>query len=334
MITMLDIARLAGVSTSTVSRVLTGNVNVAQATADKVRAVIAEHDFQRNPIAQNLRNGRNSTVALLVGDIEQSVYVSLTKLLQQRLGELGLDVMLYNLGHSESRLVEFLYRALALRLHGVILATPDSLTRNAKLRAALQELKQGRIPVLSVGQDLDTLGVPSVIYDEFTALRESVGHLLDTRGSAVAYLGRVKGSAVGTARLAGYTQAHKERGLPVDRKYIWDIAFRHHAGYEAITKAIGAGLRIQAIQAGSDELALGAMAALHDNHVRVPEDIAVVGLGDIEWASYVRPSISTLSAHPDTVAERIKQVFGALARGEALPETLPIPRTFIARQSG
>jgi DNA-binding LacI/PurR family transcriptional regulator len=334
MITMLDIARLAGVSTSTVSRVLTGNVNVAQATADKVRAVIAEHDFQRNPIAQNLRNGRNSTVALLVGDIEQSVYVSLTKLLQQRLGELGLDVMLYNLGHSEDRLTEFLHRAVALRLHGVVIASPDSLPRNTKLRPALAQLRQTNTPVLSVGQDMGWLGVPSVIYDETTALSLSVGHLLDTRGGTVAYLGRIKGSAVGAARLAGYVQAHEERGLAVDRQYIWDIAFRHHAGYEAITKAIAAGLRLQAIQAGSDELALGAIAALRDNAIRVPEDIAVVGLGDIEWASYVRPSISTLSAHPDIIAERIKQVFAALARGEQAPDAGPISRHFIARQSG
>jgi DNA-binding LacI/PurR family transcriptional regulator len=332
MVTMVDIARMAGVSPATVSRVLTGSAMVNAETRAKVMAVIEAHDFKRNPMAQGLRSGRGTSVAMLVGDIEQSNYSALTRFTQEGLAELGLDLLLYNLGHCEKRLIQFLERAPAMRLRGIVIASPDAVRESRALKNALATLTQEGIALVAIGQQLGRLGIPSIVYDETAAVESSVAYLIAANHAPVAYLGRIEGSAPGTERFAGYSAAHRTAKLRIHKRLVWDVAYRHRAGYDAVAKALDEGLEFRAIQAGSDELALGAIAALRDRGRRTPEDVAVVGLGDIEWGQYVRPALSTLSTHPEDVALRVREL---LERGaaQAPAEWTPLQRTLIKRAS-
>lgn len=332
MVTMVDIARMAGVSPATVSRVLTGSASVNAETRAKVMAVIETHDFKRNPMAQSLRSGRGTSVAMLVGDIEQSNYSALTRCTQEGLAQLGLDLLLYNLGHSETRLIQFLERAPAMRLRGIVIASPDAVRESRALKNALTTLKAEGIALVAIGQQLGRLGIASIVYEESAAVESSVAYLISGERTPVAYLGRIQGSAPGTERFAGYAAAHRAAKLRIRRRLVWDVAYRHRAGYDAVAKALDEGLDFRAIQAGSDELALGAIAALRDRGLRTPQDVAVVGLGDIEWGQYVRPALSTLSTHPQEVAARVR---GLLERdGAPAPEALPpLRRTLIKRES-
>jgi DNA-binding LacI/PurR family transcriptional regulator len=332
MVTMVDIARIAGVSPATVSRVLTGSAAVADGTRTKVMAVIEAHGFRRNPLAQGLRSGRGTSVAMLVGDIEQSNYSALTRFTQEGLAALGLDLLVYNLGHSEKRLLEFLARAPAMGLRGIVIASPDALRQGRALKSALATLAGNGIALVAIGQQLARFGIASVVYDEAAAVAQSVGYLLATDRAPVAYLGRIDGSATGTERFGGYCAAHAAAGQKVRKRRVWDVAYRHRAGYDAVCRALDAAIPFRAIQAGSDELALGAIAALRDRALHIPGDVAVVGLGDIEWGQYVRPALTTLSTHPEQVAERIARLF-ARAEGDPMPRWSPLERTLLRRES-
>jgi DNA-binding LacI/PurR family transcriptional regulator len=330
--TVIDVARIAGVSSATVSRVLSGHGPVSTEMRDHVLAVVRQLDFHPNHMAQGLRRGHNATVALLVGDIEQNHFSATTKHIQSALTGIGLDLLLYNLGHSEDRLYEILDRAIGMRLRGVIIASSDRIP----IRKALplfRNLERRGVVVICVGQSLDGVGIPSIVHEERLAARRSVEFLIREGRKAIAYIGRIDGSVLGTQRVAGYRDALRAAGLKAKKELVWDVAFRYSAGREAVRDALQRGIEIDGIQAGSDELAMGALSVLHDNQIRVPEDVAVVGFGDVVWSDFLRPTLTTLSSHPELEAQSVIDIFHRIERGEPAPPLVTISREFVRRQS-
>ncbi|SLN46086.1 LacI family DNA-binding transcriptional regulator [Oceanibacterium hippocampi] len=329
---ILDVAKRAGVSSATVSRVLSGRGVVTQETRSKVMAAISELGFQPNHMAQGLRRGRSNTVALLVGDIEQGVYASLTKHVQPALEAIGLDLLLYNLGHSASRLANILARADAMRLHGIIVATSDQLNEEA-IETLSTRVRDNALPVIAVGLSLQRHGIPSIIYDDRRATRTSTEFLLQTYPGPAAYLGRIRGSASGSERYRGYCDAHAERGIVLDERLVWDSAYRYKAGFESVERALRDGIVFRSLQTGSDELALGAMAAVRAHGLRIPADIAVVGIGDMESAGYLSPPLTTHGGFPDVVAQTIADLLEDFRLHRPVEMVTMLERPFVKRVS-
>ena len=318
MATVLDVARQAGVSIATVSRVLNGRVPDGSPTRERVLAAAQALDYQPNRMAQGLRRGRGNTVALVVGDIEQNIYSSLTKHIQAELDGIGLDLMLYNMDHNPGRLRSMLELAPSMGLRGLALATTDKLPRD-ELTRALRGLQQRGIAVVSIGQRLDRAGIPSVVHEEAAASERAAAWLLAEGRTPVAYIGRIKGSAIGTERYRGYLAAMTASGLPVRPELVRDVSYRYSAGYSGMQQLLEAGMRSGAVQTGSDEIALGVMAALHDRGLAVPDDIAVVGFGDISWGEHVRPALTSISVNHAAVGRALC----GLLQAEA-PERAPL----------
>lgn len=305
---MMDVARAAGVSTATVSRVLNGTDVVSKKMRSRVLAAIDELGFNLNPIAQGLRKGHSNTVALLVSDIEQAHFSAMTKQVQGSLESLGLDLLLFNVEHSAQRLDSFLHRVLTMRLKGVIVALSDKLGKT--VMTTLRQLADHGVTVVSIGQNLSDYKIASVVQTEREATAASVLYLLNQGRKHIAYLGRIKGSAIGTERYEGYKEALSKAGL-FDPALTWDVAYRFSAGRLAIEQAFDAGLIFDGVQAGSDEMAIGAIAALTDRHINVPADVAVIGFGGIEMGAHVRPALTTISSHPEDVGIHVANLFAS-----------------------
>ena len=329
MATVIDVARHAGVSSATVSRVLNGSMTVSSEMRDRVNAAVKRLAFRPNPMAQGLRRGQTRTVALLVGDIAQTHFAELTMQLQAALEETGIDLLLYNLGHSANRLSEFLVRSVSMRLRGVVIALSDNISRaTAPLFANLEE---NGIQVVSIGQDLSRYGIPSIVHEERAAAHRSVSYLLAKGHKRIAYVGRIKGSAVGTERFRGY-QAALVRADAFREELVWDMAYRYAAGRDAVSRAMDSGLRFTALQAGSDEIAMGALAALHDRGREVPGDVSIVGFGDVQMGAYLRPALTTLSSHPELAARHVCSIFKGNGGGGS-PELTVLERALVQRES-
>ena len=326
--TVTDVARRAGVSLATVSRVLNGSAVVSPELRDKVSAAVQALEYRPNLMAQGLRKGHGNTIALLVGDIAQRHFAELTMHVQSSLEEIGASLMLYNLGHSAGRLKDFLVRAPSMRLRGIVLALSD--TVSPSLAPLIAEARQSGVTVASIGQDLTRLGIASIVHEERAACQRSVERLLAMGHTRIAYVGRVKGSAVGNERLRGYRAAMKAAGV-FDDALVFDLAFRYAAGHDAIVRALDAGIALTAVQGGSDEIAAGAIAALRDRGLRVPEDVAIVGFGDIEMGAYLRPALTTLSSHPTLAARHLRELFDAKAPAPA--GLVVLPRSLVLRGS-
>ena len=305
MITVLDVARHAGVSPATVSRVLNGNATVNRESRERVTASIAELRYSPNPMARGLRRGQSDTVALVVGDIAQTHFAELTMQVQGALEAKRLDLMLINLGHRSERLGDLFGRVAKMRLRGIVVALSDQLS--SAVRPELARLAAG-LRVVSVGQDLSRQGIPSIVHDERAAARQAVEYLLSKGHRRIAYVGRIRGSAIGTERCRGYRDALEAAGH-FDPVLVWDEAFRYAAGERAVHKAIDAGVCFTAIQAASDEIAIGAMAALKDRDRKVPGDVAIVGFGGTTMGAYTRPGLTTVSSHAEQAAMHVATLF-------------------------
>jgi len=329
MATVQEVARRAGVSLATVSRVQNGNTTVAAEIRERVHAAIIELGYRPNPMAQGLRKGRSNTVALVVGDLAQRHLFELTVNVQVALEDEGMDLLLFNQGHSSARLNDFLARAPTMALRGIVVATSDALP--ARVAPLLERIKAAGCTVLAVGQNLTHLGIPSVVYDEGEATTRSVQYLLEKGHRRIAYIGRIKGSAVGTERFKGYKAAMDAAGA-FDPALVWDRTYRYAAGHDAVVQALDQGIAFTAIQAGSDEIAAGAMAALHDRGVHVPADVALVGFGDIELGSYLRPALTTVSSNAPLAA---RYVTGLLTheQGDGSAPLTTITRSLVKRDS-
>jgi DNA-binding LacI/PurR family transcriptional regulator len=308
-----DVARQAGVSAATVSRILNGSEGFAEATRERVREAARSLGFQPDAAARSLRRGQGDSIALLVGDIEQGVYAGLTRHMQQALEAMGLDLLVYDLAHNEARLRRFLERAPARRLRGIVLATTDTLPDDCI--ALLRNLAAQQVQVIALRQRLDHHGIASIVQDERAAASVATKALLEQGKSPIAFLGRITGSLMGAERCGGYRDALEQAGIAADTALTWDASYRYRAGYAATSQALERGLQFTGILAASDELALGAIAALHDAGRRVPEDAAVIGFGDADWGAFQRPALTTMSEHPEELAAIVRDMLAGTYTG-------------------
>ena len=331
MVSLVSVASHARVSPATVSRVLAGRVPVAAETRAKVLKAIEALGYRPNEVARSLRVGRGRSVALVTGDIEQGVYAALAKHVQGELEALGLDLVLFNLGHREDRLRHFLERAPSLGLRGVLLSSPHVMDMR-ELEPAIGTASKNGIAILSVSQDLSAHGIASIVHDDRGGAATATRHLLVQGRPTLAFVGRIASSAVGRARFDGFRDALAEAGHQVDPALVWDIShgYRADAGYHAASEALARGLRFQGLVAASDELALGGMAALADRGLAVPADVACIGFGGLAWGTFVRPALTTVSLDAAGIARAVGSFFKE--DGQAANRQL-VATSLVVRQS-
>jgi DNA-binding LacI/PurR family transcriptional regulator len=334
MVSVVAVARRAGVSPATVSRVLGGHVPVTAETKARVLEAIDQLGYRPNEIARTLRAGRGRAVGLVIGDIEQGINAALAKNVQKELESQGLDLLLFDLGHRQDRLRDILERAPSLGLRGLLLSSPRIMDMQA-LAPAIQAATDRGIDVLSVSQDLGSHGIPSIVHDNTGGAAAAVAHLVTRRHTPVAFVARIATSAVGQARFDGYRDALIARGQPFDPSLVWDVpeGFRADAGYRAASDALDRGLRFRSILAASDELALGCMAAAADRGLSIPADIAFIGFGGLGLGAFARPSITTVALDVDALARTVRTHFETGRSNTRSVHRHLVPTRLILRQS-
>jgi DNA-binding LacI/PurR family transcriptional regulator len=334
MVSVVAVASHAKVSPATVSRVLAGRVPVASETRARVLKAIEQLGYRPNEVARSLRAGRGRSVALVTGDIEQGIYATLARHVQGELEALGLDLVLFNLGHRQDRLRHFLERAPSLGLRGILLSSPHVMDM-AELAPVMGAAAKSGIEIVSVSQDLSRYGFPSIIHDDAGGAATATAHLVARHRTPVAFVGRIATSAIGRARYEGYRKALKAHGQKVDPELVWDISqgYRADAGYQAMSEALAKGLRFRAVVAASDELALGCMAAAADRGFAIPDDMAIVGFGGLAWVGFARPAMTTVALDAGAIARAVGDFFKARESGAQPGKRRLIPANLVLRQS-
>ncbi|MEV8310115.1 LacI family DNA-binding transcriptional regulator [Streptomyces flavidovirens] len=275
-----DVARLAGVSVGTVSNVINRPESVTEETRARVLATIDQLGYVRSESARQLRAGRSRIISLLVLDMANPFFVDVASGAERSARQAGLGVMLCNSGQSAAEESEYLGLFSEQRVRGVLITPVDPTGRN------LRAFRRQGIPYVLVDRVAPSTEGCSVSVDDVTGGALAVRHLIAGGHTEIAYVSGPLHLDQCRDRQAGALQALAEAGLPADRLRLieaerLDVA----AGRDSGARLLGMSSRPTAVFCANDLLALGVLQALYGAGVSVPDDVALVGYDDIEFAS-------------------------------------------------
>lgn len=276
--TIYSVAARAGVSIATVSRVLQGSSVVSERTRGKVLEAVDQLDFLPSGAARSLAGRRHDTYGLVLPELNGPYYAELLIGFETRAGQLDQSVMLVLAGTKEDR--DLAVRTLAGRVDGIAAFGSD----------AAQLGSSGKPVVVIAGHA--RAGIEAIAAENLEGARRLTAHLLDHGRTNLRFVGDPDAATDLLERYAGFTAAHRERGLtpaePVRAE------FCERGGLAVAEQLLAGSVSADALVCGNDELALAVMGRLTDGGVDVPGEIAIVGWDDVMTARYVRPGLTTV----------------------------------------
>lgn len=319
--TIADVANKAGVSTATVSRVLTGSGKVSDDLRDKVQAAVNALDYSANTAARALRRDRTSTVGMIVPDLSNPFFTILVDRVERGLQSLGFSLHLCSSSNDadlEARRIRSLRQA---RVAGLIVIPTHVVASGPALREAAAEVPVVQLDQFADGVDTDWVGV-----DEREGVRLIFDHLSSQGTTSVAYVGGTVTDSSARVRLQAVADEARNRGIVLEPSRILLNGISIEWGATAAHMLAQADLP-DAVVCGADVVALGVLQGFDALGVRVPEDVLVTGYDDIPLSSHSRLSITTVRQPVDEIAARAVEILteaidaedGRTIRREAIP---------------
>jgi DNA-binding LacI/PurR family transcriptional regulator len=327
--TIETVAAAAGVSKTTVSHVLSGRRPVAPATRARVERVIAELGFRPSAVARSLSNARSHTVALLVPDVTNPFYPALARGLQEAVRDAGYLALLGDAGGSAEQERAFVEEAVSRRVDGLVLST-------FQLEAAdLAPALTAGITVVAIGPQLGEAQADVVSADDARIAVDAVAHLVQRGHRRIATVTGPADVEPGRGRLQGFHDGVRSHGLPTDAELVRDGGFTREGGHAATAALLALDEPPTAIFCANDLMAIGALDALRGAGLRVPTDVAVIGVDDIDAAALVTPALSTVRVPAQEIGHAAGQLLLSRLDGTVPParQTVLVAHELIARDS-
>lgn len=324
-VTLQMVAERAGVSPSTVSRILNGTAVVSDEKRAAVDEAIAALGFVPNPVARGLAGGRTLSVGVVTQAIDSPFYGAALRGIEDMLGPAGYSPLFMS-GHwnadEEARCIDVLR---ARRVDGLVVLTGR--LSDAALRGVAKAL-----PVVVTGRDLKAPHLHSLNFDNLEGARLATHHLLALGHRRIAFITGDPRHADADERQRGYRAALEAAGLRFDPALVVPGHFSEESGLLAVERLLDSRVRFSAIFAANDQMAFGAALALHRRSFRVPDDVSLVGFDDVASALYAIPPLTTVHQPVRELGRLAAQAILDLLAGRRPQLAVPRPR-LIVRES-
>jgi LacI family transcriptional regulator len=286
--TIHDVAKRAGVSPVTVSRVINKAGNVSAATREKVELAIEELGYVPSVMARSLRSKRTRTLALIVSDITNPFWTTVARGVEDTARSRDYSVFLYNTDENSLKQQRSLDVVVAQQVDGVIIAPYDSDAQN------LAQLRQRNIPTVIIDRRIEGWDVDSVRGDSLSGAKALVQHLIGLGHKCIAMISGPAKTSTAEDRVAGYCMALAEAGIPLDTRLIRRGEYRTLSGEELTLRLLDEGLNPTAIFAANQFIALGVIDAVEKRGLRIPQDIVLVCFDDLPDVSRLFPFLTVV----------------------------------------
>lgn len=310
--TIIDVARVAGVSKSTVSRVIRGDDTlVRERTREKVLQAIEQLGYERNAVAGSLRTNRTFTIALIIPDIANPFWPEVARGVQDVLSPQGYALVLACSDWHRQREQDYLAMARRNRFDGIMI-NPAGLTND--------DLRRARMPVVILGLGGGSFDFDAVGSDSYTGTTMALQYLL---GLGHHHIGLISGQSnrmTRSSRLASYLDFHRDQGMPIDDDLIVECPFDQECGRQSMRQLLTVSPAPTAVFAANDILAIGALHAIHEAGLRVPQDISIIGMDDIYAVSVTTPPLTTIAKHKYDTGKRAATFLLERIQGPGPPE--------------
>ncbi|MBX9953597.1 LacI family DNA-binding transcriptional regulator [Peribacillus simplex] len=296
-VTTEDVAKIAGVSQSTVSRVLNDYPYIKKNTRDKVLAVINELGFTRDEIARSLVEKRTKSIGLILGSISNPFFAETAEVIIERAQELKYDVIVYNTGHKDENLEQAINLLIGKRVEGIILT---SVSKNYTEK--IKKLHDNGFPVLLYNSFLDIKDVNFIVMDNNKGARLAVQHLIKLGHKKIAKISGPSKYLATYERTVGYKEELMENGYEIDEGLIFNSEFSYDKIYSFTKKLLKKKDRPTAIIAASDQMALAVLDAASSLNLKIPADLSVVGFDNIRLSANEFIGLTTISQQMDQMS--------------------------------
>lgn len=327
-----DIASDLGVSVITVSKVLRNRGDISAETRERVLKRVKELDYHPNLAARALVTGRSHLAGLVVPDLVHAFFAELAKSIAAVLRSKGYGLVIASSEEDPEIEKQELGHMLARGLDVMLVASTQSTVDS------FRKIEEQRRPYVLVDRRFHNLAANFVGTDDLAVGRLAVEHLIESGCRRIAYIG---GEGVSTAvdRLEGYRAALTAAGLPARREYIVTRSHGDDAGdltgYRAAQELLSLEDRPDGIFCNNDPIAMGALNAVLEANLRVPEDICMIGAGNVRYAAALRVPLSTIDQNTELLGTRSAELALSLIGGQPAPDPkhVVIPPRLIVRQS-
>jgi LacI family transcriptional regulator, galactose operon repressor len=326
--TIKDVARAAGVSVATVSRVLNGSGPVADATRTRIHRVAAEMRFIPNGAARSLSTRRTGTLGVVLPDLYGEFFSEVIRGLDQAAQGRGFHLLLSS-SHNDREDIDAALRAMRGRVDGLVVMSPhiDAAVLTANLHDS--------VPAVLLNSPLESGEFDALRVDNFGGAREMVAHLASHGHRRIAIIRGPEANHDAAERLRGYRAALADAGLDADPALELPGDFTEEAGFRAAEALLAAAPRPTAVFAANDSMAIGVTSALRQANVSVPRDMAVAGFDDIPISRFLTPPLSSVRVPIQELGARAMEQLVRAVEGENRHERIDatLPTELVIRDS-
>ncbi|HEX7070697.1 MAG TPA: LacI family DNA-binding transcriptional regulator [Rhodothermales bacterium] len=311
--TLNDIAAKAGVSVSTVSRVLNKKAKkyrISSETEERIVKAAKELSYRPNEIARGLRLKKTNTIGLIAPDVSNPFFAYIIKRVQSVAHGMGYSLIVCNTDENVDQEVSHVNLLFRNRVDGLI-----AMPVGTRYDHYADWIDKG-LPLVLLDRCFDQLNVRSVVVDNYAGSYEAVEHLIGYGHERIAFIQGLPGTYTNSARLSGYRDALETHGLPYDPELVVGADFRQENGYMETKLLLSKPDRPTAIFATSDMITLGALQAIYEEGLSIPDDISIVMFDDVDFAPFLRCPLTAVRQPKELMGEMAVKMLVDEVRGE------------------
>lgn len=327
-ISMREIAKIAGVSSATVSRVINGSNLVTEETSQRIRKIIQDLNFVPNTSAIHLKNGKSQIYGIIIPDLTNPFFTETIKIFEELLVENEKELLVANTDFHSTRMQRSVRRMLLRRVDGVALLTSEFEA------APLESLVQNRIPVVTTDHYRTGPGISDIVVDFASGMAQLVGHLKDLGHRTLGFIGGTEGLITSRVRRESFMDAVVKQGLSSREGWIVEGNFKIEGGSAAMARILDQPEVPTAIVTANDLTAIGALRTAHEKGLRIPDDISITGCDDIAMSDIVFPPLTTLAISRKEYARLLFEALNAGSENLGRPgKQYTLPTRLVVRRS-
>jgi len=330
-VTIKDIAKMAGVSPGTVSKIINNYQDVGIETRKKVLKIMEETGYIANRSMKDSSRKTSLIAVIYAGkvnaDFNHPFFREVMNSFKNTIGTLGYDLLFFTNETFENSEEDYYTRCLRYNVDGVLILSGED------VEPSISELDISDIPC--IGVDIQLKGEKSayIMSDNFQISAKAVEHFYLNGYRKIAYIGGLEGARVSELREEGFISKIEEFGLSINRDWMTNGDFFEKSGYEAMQKILNTSNRPEAVFATSDLMAFGAMKAIKENGLKIPEDIAIIGCDDIDACNYTDPPLTSVYQDKVKIGRLAANMLNDMIKKHAYPKSVMVEPKLIVRKS-
>lgn len=325
-VTLHDVAKLAGVSIATASRVLAGHPSTSVDARTRVAEAATELGFSASAQSRPQRRTRTEAIGVVVSDIRNPFFAEIAHTVEQTARETGLAIMLCNANESTEQQDTYLDLLVAHRADGIIIAP------RGDGAGSLREIVTMGLPIVFVDRTVVGIDVPSVTSDNFGGITQAVEHLVSLGHRRIGFISGPRTTSTGRDRLAAFAAAAEKYGADRDMALVFEGDYRVASGVAGARHLLESACPPTALIAADSLMTLGALHVCQDKGLSIPDDISIVGYDDVESLQLVDPPITVVSHDPARTGAIAVELLTRMLDGER-PADVVLDAELVVRAS-